>query len=122
MIKAFCAVLVTKNFKEQLTFYKEVIGLTEFFNQDNTAGLGVNNQLHIVLRIEDNPESHHLKENKGPIILTFQINSGDRDALLSRIENGGYKIRDKLELPNYGSEYIFIEDFDGNELCLDVKG
>jgi len=121
MIQSFCAVLLTNNLEKQKTFYKEVIGLSEFYHQDNTVGLGVDNNLYIVLRIEDNPVSHHQQENKGPVIITFQVDSQSKEAIMSRIEKGGYKYRDRLTLPQYGSEYIFIEDVDGNELCLDVK-
>lgn len=121
MIKSFCVVLVTKNMEQQLHFYKYVMGLDEFFNQDNTIGLGCDKRLHIVLRSEDNPNSHHQQENKGPIILTFQIDEDSKDLMMSRLVKGGHTIRDTLSLPQYDSEYIFIEDVDGNELCIDVK-
>jgi len=121
MIKSFCVVLVTKNLEQQLTFYKDIIGLEEFFNQDNTIGLGYDNRLHIVLRAEYNPNSHHQQENKGPIIITFQVEEESKDLIMSRLVKEGHTIRDTLALPQYDSEYIFIEDVDGNELCLDVK-
>lgn len=121
MIKSSCVVLVTKNLEEQLHFYKSVIGLDEFFNQDNVIGLGCGKSLHIVLRFEDNPNSHHQQENKGPIIISFQVGEESKDLIMSRLVEGGHTIRDTLSLPQYDSEYIFIEDVDGNELCLDVK-
>ena len=121
MIKSFCVVLVTKNLEQQLTFYKDIIGLEEFFNQDNTIGLGYDNRLRIVLRAEYNPNSHHQQENKGPIIITFQVEEESKDLIMSRLVKEGHTIRDTLALPQYDSEYIFIEDVDGNELCLDVK-
>ncbi|RUR14898.1 VOC family protein [Legionella sp. km535] len=121
MIQSFCAVLITNNLDKQKTFYKEVIGLNELFHHDNTVGLGVEDRLYIVLRVEDNPESHHKQENKGPVIITFPVDSQSKEMIMSRIENGGYKHRDTLTLSQYGSEYIFIEDADGNELCLDVR-
>ena len=121
MIKSFCVVLVTKNLEHQFSFYKDVIGLQEFYNQDNTIGLGSDGRLHIVLKAEYNPDSHHQQENKGPIIITFQVEQEGKELILSRLIKGGHIIRDTLSLPQYGSEYIFIEDVDGNELCLDVR-
>lgn len=120
MIKSFCIVLVTKNLETQSSFYKDVLGLEELFHHDNTIGLGYENKLYIVLKAEYDPNSHHEHENKGLIIITFQIDEKGKELVLNRLLSGGHKIRDTLILPQYNSEYIFIEDVDGNELCLDV--
>jgi len=77
--------------------------------------------LHIVLKAEYNPDSNHQQENKGHIIITFQVEQEVKELILSRLIKEGHKIRDTLSLPQHGSEYIFIEDIDGNELCLDVR-
>lgn len=121
MVKAFCAVLVTHQLSKQLAFYTETLGLNLLFDNGDTLGLGIDSTLCIVLRRETNPNSHHQKENKGPIIMTFQMDIKDKTDVLQRLRTGGYTLRSMLELPEHNTEYHFIEDADGNELCLDFR-
>lgn len=97
MIKSFCTVLMTTDLENQKKFYTQVLGLTELFSQDGVVGLGNHTQLYIVLRQETSMNSHHQQENKGPIILTFQIDAVDESTIMTRIEEGGHVVRDTLE-------------------------
>lgn len=121
MIKSFCAVLMTTNLENQKKFYTEILGLTELFCKNEVVGLGDLGQLYIVLRQETDINSHHQKENKGPIILTFQVDSVDKNTIMTRLVQGGLVIRDTLEIPEHNIDYLFIEDCDGNEICLDIQ-
>ncbi len=121
MINDFLVVMMTKNLSQQLAFYQDVLGLEKIFeNTDNnrTIGIGKNERSFVVLREDTSEESHHLAEQKGPQILTFKC-QGDVAETQERITQAGFKVRHTLELPQYQSTYLFIEDFDGNELCLD---
>lgn len=119
MIESFCIVLVTKNLTDQTEFYTNVLDLKQLFEYDDTIGLGIGDNLCVVLRYEDTSDSHHEQENKGPIIITFRTSTDNKDKIMNRVKTGGYKIRSMVELPDYGSEYHFVEDADGNEVCLD---
>src|SRR3989338_5423867 len=99
MIKSFCTVLMTTNLENQKKFYTQVLGLTELFSQDEVVGLGNHGHLYIVLRQETDINSHHQKENKGPIILTFQVDFADKHTIMTQVEEGGHVVRDTLELP-----------------------
>jgi len=102
----------------QAEFYKNVLGLDELFDNQNSMGLGKNGNLFIVLREDKSESSHHLTEHKGPQILTFKC-EGSLEQTLEKIKTTGFKIRDTLKLPTYNRHYLFIEDFDSNEICLD---
>lgn len=114
MLKSFIAVLVTRKLREQFNFYQQALGLELLFDNNDTLGLGLNGQLLIVLRKETNANSHHEQENKGPIILTFQFPPTDKTDLLDKLDSLGVKLRGQHQ-----KIYYFIEDYDGNELCLD---
>ncbi|MCP4473554.1 MAG: VOC family protein [Gammaproteobacteria bacterium] len=121
MINDFLVVVMTKNLSQQLAFYQDVLGLEKIFeNNDNsrTTGVGRGERIFVVLREDTSEESHHLTEHKGPQILTFKC-QGNITEMQEKITQAGFNIRHTLELPQYHSTYLFIEDFDGNELCLD---
>lgn len=121
MITDFVVVLLTKNLPQQLTFYQQVLGLAQLFdNHDKhrTVGIGKEGRLFLVLREDVEENSHHLTEQKGPQILTFKC-QGNVAETREKISAAGFKIRHTVELLQYHSTYLFIEDFDGNELCLD---
>ncbi len=117
-ISDFLIVLMTKNLREQLKFYKDFLQLDHIFDNGDTQGLGRNGRLFIVLREDNSSDSHHLSHHKGPQIITFKC-EGDLTEVSSNVEQAGYKVRDKLILPEYQIQYLFIEDFDANEICLD---
>ena len=110
MIKSFCTVLMTTDLKNQKKFYTKVLGLRELFSQDGVVGLGNRDQLYVVLRQETAINSHHQQENKGPIILTFQIDVVDESTIMARLEEGGHMVRDTLEILEHNIYYKFIED------------
>lgn len=118
MISDFLVVLMTKNLTEQLQFYKDLLDLNLIFDNKDTVGLGKDNRLFIVLREDISENSHHLSDQKGPQIITFKC-QGDIEQYSNTIKQAGFKIRDKLLLPEYKVQYLFVEDFDGNEICLD---
>lgn len=118
MILDFLVVLMTKNLSSQLQFYKNVLDLEQIFDNQDTVGLGKNNNIFLVLREDKSEDSHHLSEHKGPQIITFKC-QGDINEYIKKIKVSGFKIRDMLKLPKHNTHYIFVEDFDGNEICLD---
>lgn len=111
-------VLMTKNIPSQLKFYKDTLELKIIFESENAIGLGLQDQLYLILRKDSEPQSHHDSKYKGPIILTFKFSSKNQPQLMQRIKNEGYVRRGSTLLPEYQSEYHFIEDADGNEICL----
>lgn len=114
---------MTKNLGNQLDFYQDTLNLDLFFNRKDTIGLGKNQQLIIILQKEPSENSHHLSnnsENKGHGILTFKC-EGDLDAYAEQIKKNGFKIRGTLKLPEKNIDYLFVEDYDGNEICLDFS-
>ena len=118
MILDFLVVLMTKNLSSQLQFYKNVLDLELIFDNQDTIGFGKNNRIFLVLREDKSEDSHHLSEHKGPQIITFKC-QGNVDEYIEKIKASGFKVRDTLKLPKYNAHYLFIEDFDGNEICLD---
>lgn len=120
MILDFLVVLLTKHFCEQMSFYKNILELDLIFENQDSCGFGKNNRIFIVLKKDASDDSHHLTEHKGPQIITFKC-KGNIDEYMNKIQNSGFKVRDTLELPEHHIHYLFIEDFDGNEICLDFK-
>lgn len=118
MILDFLVVLMTQNFADQKHFYKDVLETEVIFENQDTVGLGKAGKLFIVLREDQYENSHHLAEHKGSQIITFKCN-GDINQYTQKIANAGFKIRDTLQLAEYHTQYLFIEDYDGNEICLD---
>lgn len=120
MIHDFLVVLMTNHISDQVRFYHEVLGLELIFDNQDTAGLGKNDKLYIVLREDKSKNSHYLTDQKGPQIITFKC-QGDINQYIDKISGLGFKIRDTLALFEHNSHYLFIEDADGNEICLDFK-
>lgn len=118
MILDFLVVLMTKNLSKQVHFYKDILDLELLFDNQDTIGLGKGKRIFIVLREDKSEKSHHLSEHKGPQIITFKC-QGEIDQYIEKIKSSGFKIRDTLKLPKYNIHYLFIEDFDSNEVCLD---
>ena len=117
-VSDFLVVLMTKNLSKQGSFYKDVLGLDLMFESKDTIGVGKDGRLFIVIREDKSEESHHLSEHKGPQIITFKC-QGDINHYADKITGSGFKVRDTLKVPQYKTEYLFIEDYDGNEICLD---
>jgi catechol 2,3-dioxygenase-like lactoylglutathione lyase family enzyme len=118
MILDFLVVLMTKNLSKQIDFYKDLLGLDLIFDNQSTIGLGKDNRLFIVLREDQAEESHHSAEHKGPQIITFKC-QGNANQHIEKISRSGFMVRDAVKLPEYNTHYLFIEDYDGNEICLD---
>jgi catechol-2,3-dioxygenase len=120
MITNFTLVLMTKNLLQQTSFYKDILNLELIFSKKNMIGLGMNKRLFIVLQEEQSENSHHLSENKGHIIISFQCD-GDIKTYKERIKEHGFKIRNTLHIIEQNIHYLFAEDYDGNEICLDFS-
>lgn len=118
MISDFLVVLMTKNLAKQANFYKNILNLDQIFDNQDTLGFGKNNRLFIVLREDKSEDSHHLSDHKGPQIITFKC-EGDINHYIEKINNSGFKVRDTVKLPEHNTCYLFIEDYDHNEICLD---
>lgn len=118
MIIDFLVILLTKNLSKQINFYKDILDLELIFDNQDTVGFGKNKRLFFVLREDASEESHHLSEHKGPQIITFKC-QGDIEQYIAKIKNSGFKVRDALKLPEQNTHYLFIEDYDCNEICLD---
>lgn len=119
MVKDFVLVLMTKNLEKQLSFYIETIGLELIFQEDGVAGLGKSEHLYIVIKYDDSIDSHHMADNKGTHIITFKCEY--INLVLDKLDQKGIKIRDRIQVLQINSDYIFIEDADGNEVCLDFN-
>lgn len=119
MIHDLQLVIMTKNIEGQLKFYKSFLGLNVLFQEENAVGLGINEKLHVILRQDTQEQSHHLDEQKGPVIMTFSV---DDEYALSDFKNlihmSQYKLRNELIIEEYSVYYLFIEDHDQNEVCL----
>lgn len=118
MILDFLVVLMTKNLSNQVQFYKNVLDLKLIFDNQDTVGLGKNNRVFLVLREDKSEDSHHLSEHKGPQIITFKC-QGEIEQQIEKIKKAGLRVRDTLKLPMHNTHYLFIEDYDRNEICLD---
>lgn len=118
MIYDFLVVLMTKNLNRQLGFYRDFLGLEQHFDNGDTIGLGKQNRLFLALREDKDEDSHHLTTQKGPKLLTFRC-EGLIEPYREKVDQAGYTVRDKLSLPDYDVEYLFIEDVEGNEICLE---
>ena len=118
MILDFVVILLTKHIPEQIGFYKDMLELELLFENQNNYGFGKDKRLFIILKKDTSEDSHHLTEQKGPQIISFKCN-GNINQYMNKIQAAGFKVRDTLKLPEYNAHYLFIEDFDGNEICLD---
>lgn len=118
MISDFLVVLMTTNLVEQVKFYKDLLQLELIFDNKDTIGLGKNGRIFIVLREDKAEDSHHLTKQKGPQIITFKC-QGKLEQFNDVVKQAGYKVRDKLTIAEHNVQYLFIEDFDANEVCLD---
>jgi catechol-2,3-dioxygenase len=118
MILDLLVVLMTQNLSRQVHFYKNILDLELIFDNQDTVGLGKNKRLFIVLREDTSENSHHSLEHKGPQIITFKC-QGDVEQYIEKIKKSGFRVRDTLKLPKHNAHYLFIEDYDGNEICLD---
>lgn len=114
----FLVVLMTRNLPNQIKFYQAILELQIIFDNQDTIGLGKNGRLFIVLRLDQSENSHHLSEQKGPQILTFKC-AGDSGEFIEKLKRLGYELRNIVNLPDQSTQYLFIEDYDGNEICLD---
>lgn len=112
------SVVVTKNLAAQTKFYKETLNLETTFDNIDTIGFGKDSQLFIVLRKEITQNSHHNTENKGAVIITFKCFGSPLDCI-NKLKQTGTLVRNEVKLPDYNSHFVFIEDADGNEVCLD---
>lgn len=101
-------------------FYSEVLGLKTIFDEDDTIGLGIDDRLCVMLRLEDNPASHHQQENKGPVIISFGVCKGKADDLFRRMDRHNIKRRGEVKVESISKTLYFIEDPDGNEVCLSI--
>lgn len=119
-INDFILVLMTRNLSKQVDFYTKILGLELLFNVKSVAGIGKNSRPFLVIKQDDSANSHHLVENKGASIITFKT-SGEAGAVRDELESNGVTIRDEVKVTEIKSHYIFIEDFDGNEICLDFE-
>jgi len=97
-----------------------MLELELIFDNQDAIGLGKDKRIFIVLREDKSEKSHHLSEHKGPQIMTFKC-QGDVDLYIKKIRRSGFNVRDTLKLPEYNTHYLFVEDYDGNEICLDFK-
>ncbi len=118
MIVDFLIVLLTRNISQQKIFYINALGLEILFDNQTTVGLGKKDRQFIVLREDISEGSHHLTEHKGPQLILFKC-QGDIETYSDKIKKSGFKIRDTLQIPEHNINYLFIEDYDGNEICLD---
>ena len=118
MIHDFLTVIMTKNLAEQQNFYQNILGLDLIFDNTDTLGFGKDDRLFVVLRQDSSANSHHLSEHKGPQILTFKC-KGNVKEYAKKIKEAGFTIRDTVTLSEHNTQYLFIEDFDCNEICLD---
>lgn len=118
MISDFLVVLMTKNLVDQVKFYKDLLQLELIFDNKDTIGLGKDGRIFVVLREDKTENSHHLANQKGPQIITFKC-QGNLEQFSNVVKQAGYKVRDKLALSEHNVQYLFIEDFDANEICLD---
>ncbi len=118
MITDFLVVIMTRQLKGQLSFYQNLLDLDIVFDNGDTLGLGRGEQLYVVLREDNTADSHHLADHKGPQILTFKCDDTIEN-MVAKLETQNFKVRTRLPLPDYDCEYLFVEDFDGNEICLD---
>ena len=120
MILDFLVVILTKHLSEQLSFYKDILGLELIFDNQDGCGFGKDERLFIVLKKDTSEDSHHLAEHKGPQIITFKCNGNINQCIkkfrTQDLKHSGFKVRDTLELPEHNTHYLFIEDYDGNEI------
>src|SRR3990167_7363850 len=113
----FFVILMTKNLEEQQSFYQNIIGLDVIFQTQDAVGLGHEGKEFLILKYDLSENSHHLSEHKGPSIITFQV-TGSMSTWHDKIKLNGFKIRDHLILPEHKSSFLFVEDYEGNEICL----
>lgn len=69
-------------------------------------------------REDKTKDSRHLSDYKGPQIITLKC-QGDIVQCIEKIKKLGFKVRDTVKIPIHNTHYLFIEDYDGNEICLD---
>jgi len=112
----FYAVLMTQNKSKQIEFYQKALGLDVIFDSADATGMGREGQVHLIIREDDNEDSHHLAAQKGPVILCFQM-PGSEAVFVEHMGQLGYRIRFILPKNEYGQTFVFAEDADENEIC-----
>lgn len=113
-------VLVTKNLQAQRDFYRDILSLEVNFENDEVVTLGREDVLELVIRKDQEGESHHRldADNKGPFIPTFRFEMSAKE-IEKKLPKGSYRGK---YVDKYGeSTFLFIEDADKNEICLDCK-
>lgn len=121
MIEDCIIVIMTNNISSQLKFYEEFIGLKVVFNRVSEIGLGLHDRLIMIIKQGVSDDTHHSPLHKGPILISFKclISIDECKNNLIRLN---MKVRGERDIPEHGVHYLFIEDPDGNELCLRFYG
>jgi len=116
----FYVTLMTKSLLEQKKFYSELMSLDIIFESEDAIALGKEHKIFLLLKYDANENSHHLAEHKGASILTFKVPE-TLEYWKNKAQTNEIKIRDNLVLPQYKTSYLFLEDHEGNELCLQIQ-
>lgn len=116
-MNAFYAVLMSPNRAKQVEFYQKALELDVIFDTADSTGMGAEGRVQLIIRQDNDPSSHHLTAQKGPVILCFDM-QGSSQTFLERMGILGYQIRSILPVNEYGRSYVFAEDADANEICV----
>lgn len=111
-------VLMTQKLAEQKHFYTETLDLDLVFDNDDTIGVGRGDDIFVVIREDTVDEHHHVSKHPGSAIITFKCD-GDIEDYKRRLTEDNFKIKDIVQLPEHNTEFLFVEDAEANEICLD---
>jgi len=117
MVDDCIIVIMTNNIGSQLAFYNNMLGLEIIFNRMSEIGLGIHGRLVMIIKQGVSSDSHHSPLHKGPILISFKCNQGIDDCK-QILKHNNVMLRGERDVPEYNVRYLFIEDPDGNELCL----
>lgn len=122
MVLDFYTVLETSNISKQLDFYRNFLGLDLIFTSEKVVGLGLYDELYLILREGKREKRLNSLNSDIPPTLVFKCQENQKE-LEFEVRRHGYKIVESCTPSSRcGADCLLIEDIDGNKVCLNLTG
>lgn len=107
--------IVTDNLERAMSFYRNVLRIPLSHYIENIVAIFDSKGFQFQIYQEHDKNNHHINsDSKGRIIIGFNVLQ-PLDGIKKSLKKQNVKIRDHIYVP---IEMLFIEDYDGNEVCL----
>jgi hypothetical protein len=120
MISSLNFTIVTTDLDNLIPFYRDILKIPMKNYIKNKVAIFRLNGMQFQIYEQKSPYSHHKKDddNKGTVVIGFSV-SGPLESIREELKSKDVKIRSEIiKDQNSPIDMLFIEDFDGNEICL----